>query len=83
MSEWRDSCSMKEAHIVIESWCVEYNTRRPHFDARLQATCPRGLQPLGSKSNFTAHGCAVIQKLSHFDWTKPSGWSGVVAISLR
>jgi hypothetical protein len=29
------------------------------FCTRLQAACPRGLQPLGSKSKFTAHGCDI------------------------
>ena len=49
----RDEClngeilySLKEAQIVIETWRVEYNTKRPH-------------SPLGSKSNFTAHGCDI------------------------
>jgi hypothetical protein len=35
----------------------------------LQAACPRGLQPLGSKSNFTAHGCD-IKTLSRPHWGK-------------
>ena len=46
----RDEClngeifySLKEAQIVIEKWRVEYNTKRPHSCARLQAACPRGL----------------------------------------
>jgi len=51
----RDEClngeifySLKEAQIVIEQWRVLYNTLRPPLGARLQAACPRGLQPLGA-----------------------------------
>src|SRR5271168_808189 len=31
----------------------------PALGTRLQAACPGGLYPLGSKSIFTAHGCDI------------------------
>jgi len=48
--------------------------------AGLQAACPRGLQPLGSKFKFTADGCDI--KLSHFPWTNYPGRSASTELTV-
>jgi hypothetical protein len=55
-------CSLEDFEADARNWRVEYNTKRPHA-TRLEAACHRGLWPLESKSNFTAHGCGIRPSL--------------------
>jgi transposase InsO family protein len=62
----RDEClngeifySLREAQIVIAKMAGAVQHAAPALGARIQAACPRGLQPLDAKSEFAAHGCDV------------------------
>ena len=73
----RDECSngkifhsLKEAQIVVESWCVEYNTERPHSALGYRPPVPAAYSPWGA--NATSQPLAVVYN-SHFSRTNKSG----------
>ena len=51
MLERGNSDPLKEAHIAIENWCVEYNTKCPHWALGYRPPAPVACSPWNNRSS--------------------------------